>query len=228
MGCADGQQVGFGERKGAQSVALLWTGTAANAVELRGPDPQQQTMARAVAAGIQVGYYHGRAREPGPGRPHAMLWRGGSETAVDLHPPKMWASEAAGLGDGEQVGVVWPKLAFDVVRPALWRGTAESFVDLTPKGLFGGSASTCAQGIQVGLAYLDKRQQISHAAVWGGMADDFVDLHAHVPERDFNRSQASGLLVEGTRLRIVGEVSLWKDDASWAQQAALWEAELRA
>jgi hypothetical protein len=219
-GIADGQQVGYGTPVGSHlSAALLWSGSAESVVELRGPDPKRQSQANAVAGGQQVGV---AATDGGH---HAMLWRGASDTVVDLHPGKGFMSGCDGVGDGEQVGVLW--LNMDVSRPALWRGSAESFVDLTPKKYFGGSLSACARGFQVGDATTDKPGKFRHAALWAGSPADFVDLHSLVPAEDFNVSRASAIHIDGTRLRIAGEVGLKKGDVSHTQLAAIWEAELR-
>jgi hypothetical protein len=101
------------------------------------------------------------------------------------------------------------------------------FVDLTPKKYFGGSLSACARGFQIGAATTDKPGKFPHAALWAGSPADFVDLHSLVPTEDFNVSRASAIHIDGTRLRIGGEVGLKKGDVSHTQLAAIWEGELR-
>lgn len=221
MGCSGNQQVGYGTPKGARAdVALLWSGSAASVVELRANDPTLETTAYAIANGVQVGYSGGQ------GRQHAMLWRGSSDSVVDLHPPKAKLSVCEGTDGIEQVGIA--SVNFLSTIPSLWRGSAESWVDLTPKGFPGGAAYACASGFQAGCVALDKDNRRRHAALWAGTAASFLDLHAFVPKQDFTDSCAFGVLVEGRRLRIAGEVSLMKDGVSYSQRAALWEADLTA
>ena len=61
--------------------ALLWSGTAASAVDLN-PAGIQTSFARDVLNGVQVGYGAGAATG---GRDHALLWIGTAASAVDLH-----------------------------------------------------------------------------------------------------------------------------------------------
>lgn len=221
MGCFAGQQVGYGTPKGVrQDVALLWSGNAGSVVELRAPDPAQETTAYAIANGVQVGYSGGQ------GRQRAVLWRGSSDSAVELHPKDMMISECEGTDGTQQVGRAAASLY--VVMPSLWHGSADSWVDLSPKGFHGGAAYACADGIQIGSVALDKEYRRHHAALWTGSAQTFLDLHAFVPKQDFNESCAWGIRVEGRRVRVAGEVSLMKDGISYDQRAALWEAELSA
>ena len=221
MGCSESQQVGYGTPKGARAdVALLWSGSAESVVELRASDPKLETTAYAIAKGVQVGY------SGGPGRQRSMLWRGSSESAIELHPKKAKLSECHYTDGAEQVGTA--SANFLTNMPSLWHGSADSWVDLTPKKFPGGAAYACASGIQVGCVALDKDNQRHHAALWIGTATSFVDLHAFVPKQDFSDSCAFGLLIEGNRLCVAGEVSLMKDGVSYSQRAALWEAELSA
>jgi hypothetical protein len=237
----DGRQVGYGQPGGQPGPlpmpierGLLWSGTAASVVELRGPDPARQTRALAIAGDVQVGEY-GRNWSL-----HAALWRGTPESMVDLHPtppagypPEVQVSTASGAGDGQQVGTVsWKKtdLATPVGRAALWTGTAASFVDLTPARFEQAWARACARGFQVGWATrLAKTSEGLHAVLWNGAAEDFLDLHTLLP-KPWNRSSAEDVAVEGRTLRVLGTVShLVKEsigDVKHAEQVAVWEATL--
>jgi hypothetical protein len=206
MGCSEKQQVGYGTPKGARvDVALLWSGSAESVVELRASDPKLETTAYAIANGVQVGC---------------------SESAVELHPKKVKLSECHYTDGAEQVGVASVNFLSNLA--SLWHGSADSWVDLTPKNFPGGAAYGCASGMQAGCVALDKDNMRHHAALWAGSAASFVDLHDFVPKQDFSDSCAWGLLIEGGRLRVVGEVSLMKDGVSYSQRAALWEATFSA
>ena len=221
MGCSGGQQVGYGTPKGARKdVALLWSGSAENVIELRAQDAELETTAYAIANGVQVGY------SGGPGRQRAMLWRGSSNSAVELHPKAAKLSECQATDGSEQVGTA--SVNFMSNMASLWHGSADSWVDLTPKKFPGGAAYACGGGIQVGCVALDKDNQRHHAALWAGTAASFIDLHDCVPKQDFSDSCAFGIRVEGSRVWIAGEVSLMKDGVSYSQCAALWQAELSA
>ena len=213
--CADDQQVGYGAREGQPTLgaierALLWSGAPDGVIELRGPDPDRQTRALAVRDRVQVGEY-GRNWSR-----HAAMWRGSSESMVDLHPvpprgypPDVQVSAAAGVGDGQQVGVVgWKKtaLADQVARAALWTGSAASFVDLTPRGCRDSWAYACARGRQVGWATRSAKGARSRAILWSGSAADYLDLQDLVPP-PWNRSSAVDIAVDGASLKIVGTIS---------------------
>jgi len=236
--CGDAQQVGYGvpaaqPTPGGVERALLWSGATGSVVALRGPDAGRQTRAVAVRDGVQVGEY-GRNW----GR-HAAMWRGSSESMVDLHPvppksypPEVQVSGAEGVGDGQQVGVVgWKKtaLAPQVARAALWTGSAASFVDLTPRGCRDAWAYACAHGLQVGWATRSAKGSRSRAILWNGSAADHVDLHQLVPA-PWNRSSAIDLAIDGTSLRILGTVSELAIDGAYevlrAERIAVWEAAL--
>lgn len=237
-GCANGQQVGYGQ-PGGQSVpvpierALLWSGTRESVVELAGPDPPRQTRALAASGGVQVGEY-GRNWTL-----RAAMWRGSSESMVVLHPatppgypPDVQVSAAYGAGDDQQVGVVsWKKkpLAAPDMRAALWTGSAESFVDLTPPREKQAQAHACAGGFQVGWVSRNADGSMSRAILWQGSATDPVDLHALLP-KPWNRSSAIDIRVEDRVLRIVGTAShLVKEahlDVKHAEQIVVWEAAL--
>src|SRR3954462_1775168 len=92
-GIANGQQVGVaaGPATDFDSHAILWTGTAASAVDLN-PSPSGATMSQAygVADGQQVGFSGGTAT----GNPHAILWTGTAASAVDLNPSGFTNSDA--------------------------------------------------------------------------------------------------------------------------------------
>jgi hypothetical protein len=238
-GCADGQQVGYGQPDGqpgpapAIERALLWAGTGGSVVELAGPDPTRQTRALAVSGGVQVGEY-GRNFTL-----QAAMWRGSAQSMVALHPvapagypPDVQTSAAYGAGDGQQVGVVaWKKkpLAAPDLRAALWTGSAESFVDLTPVRARHAQARACAGGFQVGWVSRLADFSMTRAVLWHGSAIDAIDLHAPVP-KPWNRSAAADIQVEGGRVRILGTVSHMVQeghlDVKRAEQIVVWETTL--
>jgi hypothetical protein len=101
FGVADGQQVGFASGPatgGAQ--AILWTGTAASAVNLN-PSGLGLPLSTAwgAANGQQVGYaFHSNDN-------HAILWTGTAASAVDLTPSGFIQAGFFGTADGQQVGL---------------------------------------------------------------------------------------------------------------------------
>jgi hypothetical protein len=199
MACGGGQQVGFGYEKFVNnpSKALLWTGTRESMVVLTGSDPTRDAMGMGVADGVQVGYVGGS------GRQRACLWKGTTESHLDLHPSaeSLVGSEALGVGDGQQVGQTWDGEMMS--HAALWTGSADSWVNLSPGGFPRSRASACARGLQVGWACRQERGMLLRAMLWNGSADQVIDLQEFLPT-PWNASWAVHLDVDGDRLRILG------------------------
>jgi len=223
--CDGRQQIGFGYENFAKmpSRALVWSGTAESVVVLLGRDGRLDSQARGVCDGIQVGRVGSRGA-------HACLWRGTSESFVDLHPAdeRYQASEAIGVGDGQQVGLVMDAEFHN--RAALWAGTATSFVDLAPDGFLNSRAWACAQGLQIGFIQREERGMLIRAALWNGSKDDFLDLQQFLPEA-WNASQALGIDIGETKLRIIGTAQQAVKSGGYEMNAGqvpvLWELTLR-
>src|SRR4029450_9204540 len=94
---------------------------------------------------------------------HACLWRGTSESFVDLHPDGagFMGSDAMGVRDGQQVGIVWGESLTQ--RAALWSGAPGSYTDLAPNGFLRSTAWACARGFQVGWAEEQEMGMCAHA-----------------------------------------------------------------
>jgi hypothetical protein len=167
-------------------------------VVLTGPDPKRDASANGVAQGIQVGSSGGSVRQ------HACLWRGSSESYLDLHPTELTGSEALGVGDGQQVGHAWAENQRQMA--ALWSGSPGSFVNLAPDGFVRSTAWRCARGFQVGWAAEQDGGMSAHAILWGSSAADYIDLQLDLPE-PWNVSQAMDLDVDGDSLRVIGTAS---------------------
>ncbi len=138
-GIHNGQQVGFtatshypmGDTIGYQpgTRAVLWTGTAASAVDIH---PIGYDASQALATnGTQQG---GHAYIALPtARQHAMMWSGTPDTAVDMHPATYSDSRITAITATQQVGDGWigPMGQLGSVRNTLvWSGTPDSVVDL--------------------------------------------------------------------------------------------------
>jgi hypothetical protein len=199
LACGDGQQIGYGYVNFAEDPcrAVCWSGTRDSMVVLTGPDPSWESMGKGVAEGVQVGYVGGS------GRQRACLWRGTTESYVDLHPPakEIIGSEALGAADGQQVGQIWDDEMMG--RAALWSGSPDSYVNLSPAGFMRSRASRCARGLQVGWVCREERGMLLRAVLWNGSADDFIDLQDALPS-PWNASWAVDLDIVGDRLLILG------------------------
>jgi hypothetical protein len=223
--CGDGQQVGYGYVKFAKdpSKALLWSGSRESMVVLTGPDPTVDATATGVAQGIQVGKFGGSIRQ------RACLWRGSSESYVDLHPSttELMGSEALGIGDGQQVGHVWGEDSLQMA--AVWSGSPDSCVSLAPEGFVRSTAWRCSRAFQVGWAALKDRGMSAHAMLWGGAAGDYIDLQLALPE-PWNVSQAMDLDIDGDTLRVVGTAQQAVEAGGYEMDAGsrpvLWEMKL--
>jgi hypothetical protein len=223
--CGDGQQVGYGYVKFVRdpSVALLWNGSKEGMVVLTGPDATRDATAAGVAEGIQVGSVGGS------GRQRACLWRGSTESFVDLHPTDgaLVGSEALGIGDGQQVGHIWGETRMQ--RAAVWSGSPDSYVDLAPEGFVRSTAWRCARGLQVGWAAERDMGMSEHAILWNGAAHDFIDLQQFLPE-PWNVSQALDLDIDGDTLRVIGTACQAVHSNGYemnaGEQPVMWEAKL--
>ncbi|MGB7925063.1 MAG: hypothetical protein WCF57_17615 [Pyrinomonadaceae bacterium] len=105
--------------------AVLWSGTAASAVNLN-PQGSIASQANAVSGGQQVGFdFYPR---------HALLWNGSAESAVDLHPAGNYATSEANATNGTQqagFGFVGDEATQIGHSHALvWSGTPSSAIDL--------------------------------------------------------------------------------------------------
>lgn len=226
LGCGDGQQIGYGYKTYTKqpSRALWWNGTRDSVVVLTGPDADQDAMGHAVCDGVQAGHIGGS------GFPHACLWRGSSESFVDLHParPDINGSEIVGLDADQQVGFVWTRTSTN--EAALWRGTAASYVSLAPAGYMRSRAERCSHGFQVGWMGKEFRGMMLRAALWCGAADEVLDLQEFLPE-PYNASWARDLHVEGNRLRIIGIAQKVLNDGRYEMDdgkvPVIWEITLR-
>jgi hypothetical protein len=144
-GTSGTQQVGYGEAssgvKGTVFThALLWTGTAASAIDL---NPTNLGINSSTANGTngaqQVGAGYGSFSGS-----HALLWIGTAASAVDLNPSGYTDSGAVGTDGTQQVGSATDS-ANNNTHAMLWTGTAASAVDLNPTILSGitTSAASC-------------------------------------------------------------------------------------
>lgn len=79
--------------------AVLWTGTAASAVDLRSAN-YSNSRALGVSGGIQAGW----GQSVVDSHTHAVLWRGTAQSVVDLSSTTFPTSEALAISDGIAVG----------------------------------------------------------------------------------------------------------------------------
>ena len=168
-GVSNASQVGSGHHAGFNGFhALLWTGSAANFVDLH---PANFTSSFAVSATDtnQVGF--GSATG---GHDHALLWSGTAGSAVDLHPADSDTSYAYDVSGSNQVG--YGSTNF-VEHAFLWNGTAASKVDLNPAGFTGSYALGVSGSQQVGYGHGSTTSGNVHALLWSGTATSKVDLH---------------------------------------------------
>jgi hypothetical protein len=95
-----GKQVGFGYPSNASySHAVLWSGTAASAVDLN-PTTFTSSVARGVGGGIEVGDGLATAAN----QVDALLWTGTAASAVDLNRPGDVESAAYRTDGVQEVG----------------------------------------------------------------------------------------------------------------------------
>jgi hypothetical protein len=115
-GVGGGQQVGYAWNTSPDdNNAMLWTGTAASAVNLN-PDGFTYSVAYGTNGSEQVG-------QAGS---DAFLWNGTAASGVNLNPAGFGTSIAYGTNGSQQVGVA----IGDTTTAMVWSGTAASAVNL--------------------------------------------------------------------------------------------------
>ena len=184
---ADGaQQVGTSASSGNAVFgdlyhAILWSGTAASAIDL---NPSQLgvviSSADAINGNQQVGYGRAPSDIGALGPFHALLWTGSSSSAVDLTPSGFVESQAWGTDGIHQVGSGYQNGTGLQTHALLWTSTANSAVDLNPTDLplFTQSSAVAVSGNQqVGSASAPTLGYASHAMLWNSTADSAVDLN---------------------------------------------------
>ena len=189
-GIGGGQQVGYG--LDAANInrlhALLWTGTAASAVDLT-PAGWAVALATGTDGTRQFGY--GSATDPtgGPESDHALMWNGTAAGFTDLNPAGMRLSRILGVGGGQQVGWGRGDATNDGIHAMLWSGTAGSAVDLAPPDVRQSEAYSAAGGQQVGygVPFADAQHR-RHALLWRGTAATVTLLQP----AGFTQSEAYG------------------------------------
>lgn len=147
------QEVGVGTGPAQVQHALLWSGTAASAVDLN-PANFVQSQANGVSGGQQVGFGYLNFNPNAPY--HALLWNGTAANAIDLHPAGFLYSEADGTNGTQQIGEA--VIASSLINHAIvWSGTAGSAVDLqafTPASFSNSAAQSIdSNGDVLGLAF---------------------------------------------------------------------------
>ena len=123
LGVSGTKQVGYAMPAGTSTQhAMLWSGTAASAVDLT---PSNVTSAYAWAAygSVQAG-----CGVPAPATTsHALLWKGTSASMVDLHPSTFTSSCVRAVYKGIEAGYGSVGTS---THALVWTGSAKSAVDL--------------------------------------------------------------------------------------------------
>ena len=176
-------QVGGGYNSaGGSEHALLWSGTAASAIDLH-PAGFGSSYANGVYGNNQVGYGNTQVGRVS----HALLWSGTAASAIDLNPPAGFTnSSATGVYGNTQVGQ--GGVAGGLNHALLWSGTAASVVDLHPAGFDNSRATGVSGNNQVGSGRSTATGR-SHALLWSGTAASAIDLHP----AGFTDSNATGV-----------------------------------
>ena len=167
-GIGDGQQVGFAAN-GGPGQAILWTGTAASALNL---NPSGLGLPFSSANGVANGQQVGSAFHSNDNINHAILWTGTAASAVDLTPSGFIQAAFAGIADGQQVG--FGVDTSNNPHALLWTGTAASAVDLNPSGFTSSFGEAVGDGQQVGFAVTTGGNR--QALLWTGTAASALNL----------------------------------------------------
>lgn len=222
-GLCPSQQVGFGQFVGGPSPggtmphALLWSGSAASAVDLHPASVANVVGSTATATdGVhqvgQVWYGQYLSGQFAGDIIHAAVWSGTADTMVDLNPKnnaigsvQFFKTEAVAVSGNEEVGQGQVVGTSDE-EPLLWHGTAASAVDLRPSGTPFGSTFfkvNATNGRQeVGFSFIGE----TRAMVWSGTAASAVDLQPFLPS-SLGESQAYSIDASGNIYGIASDVA---------------------
>ena len=206
---AGDRQFGFGKgpATGGREHALQWSGSAASVLDLHPPAfavsrilGARGTQQVGIASLDPGGFLQGNR-----GNNRAVVWTDGAG-AVALHPPGHTFSEAFGVYDNVQVGVVDD-------GAALWRGSADSYVDIAPRGTWFSEAHGVFADTQAGYANVGPNVvgSLTHAFVWSGSADSARDIHP----QGFLRSRAFDLSAAGAAGVVTGTSPFDIHAAAW-------------
>ena len=170
------QEVGYAFGSFTLNHALLWSGTAASAVDLN-PSSSMQSIAYGTDGSEQVGMV------TTTGHPnHAALWFGTAASFVDLNPAFSSISYALGVSGNEQVG---QGITDGDYHALLWFGTAASAVDLDPQnpsGLYFLESEAYGTNGTQQVGYGSNNDGTTNdALLWTGTAASAVDLGLLLP-----------------------------------------------
>jgi hypothetical protein len=158
--------------------ALLWSGTAASAVDLNPTNLNGIVYSSASATnGTQQ---VGEGSDEYLSVTHALLWSGTAASAVDLNPNGFSFSDAVGISPSGNQQVGSAEIGSTGYQAMLWSGTAASAVDLNPTNFIGNNASFAlgTSGTQqVGYIFGTGTAGDAHALLWSGTAASVVDLN---------------------------------------------------
>lgn len=175
-------QVGFAVDASESRHAILWNGTAASAVDLSPTNLTGIEDSAVLGISSSGNQQVGEGGSTGLGAiPHALLWQGSANSAVDLHPTTLahmsYGSKAFGTDGVQQVGEGYTSEGR--FHALLWQGSAGSALDLHPTNLsyFSDSSAEGVHGNQQVGAAGNAANNVIHAMLWNGTADSAVDLN---------------------------------------------------
>lgn len=170
---------------------------------------------------------------------HAVLWKVGSESAIDLNPTNgfekvegqpivgftRFNSRINAIDSTYQVG---SGLLSGTMHAFVWEGTPDSFVDLHPRG-YAYSDATCVAGETIGgwLGLGSSRDQTgtSRAIIWKGAKHRLVILSQGVyPGPQFTYSQVHGVSCDGSAVGQGADYFSTSPGIAAPSKALLWPA----
>jgi hypothetical protein len=175
------RQVGFAATTSTGfSQAVLWSGTAATAVDLN--PTRLPGVLGSGASGISPDGLQQVGNVTYASSSDAVVWNGTAASAVDLNPSGFGGSIAFGTDGVHQVGQASRGVAgqFHDFHAFLWNGSTASAVDLHPDGFLSSGAVGISGDQQVGSGTIPSANGASpliHALLWRGTASSVVDLN---------------------------------------------------
>ncbi|MGI4788801.1 MAG: hypothetical protein ACRYFS_08120 [Janthinobacterium lividum] len=230
-GIGGGQQVGYGygSLTQYQYQALLWTGTAASAINLQPTNLYGFLDSRGAATnGIhQVG--SGEFTDGSFQTVHALAWSGTASSALDLNPSQSNFSGATAISGNNVAGYASFAPDGNNYEPhaVLWNLAPSAagpftFLDLNPAGYEDSFAAGVVGTTVVGAGDINGH---SHALLWDGSAANYVDLNQFLPA-GFTDAMAQGIDANGDIVGVAYTAGMYGIPRAflWTPVAAVPEA----
>jgi hypothetical protein len=215
------QEVGYAEDASGGLHAMLWTGTAASAIDLNS-NQFNSAQAFGVSAGAQVGQAEG---VPTGGQYHAIMWQSSPTNYTDLGAvlgSGYIYSSASGISGNLVVGFAALASGTNQNHAVVWNTSGTpSYTDINPAGFTSSSANAVSNGIVVGDAYNSSGD--SNAIWYGVNGTGFLNLQNYLPLDPIGTSYSSSTAEAITPDGMIVGVASYTSGSNTIENAVMWQ-----